>query len=312
MYLVTGGTGFLGQSVMRELVSSGKEVVSYSRSGSKVDLGSLSEQVRVVAGDIADLAHLIETIRAHQVQYLIHLAYFRDIQAQEKEPLQAVQANCLGFVNILEAARLTGIKRVVWCSSAAVYGHTGCYSQFPVNEDAPVWPLNVYGMCKAFNENISRHYWQKLGVDSIALRATIVYGGGRYRGASGYAYDLFAGPACGQPVKVEHGDLIVDWVHVHDVAKAFVKACHAEHLSHRVFNICGHRCSVKEAAAIVRRLIPEAVIEVLPGQPEMWVPYLDSSRAIKELGYQPSYSLTEGFAECLNYFAGKKIVGPFS
>ncbi|MFZ5754174.1 MAG: NAD-dependent epimerase/dehydratase family protein [Bacillota bacterium] len=300
MYFVTGGSGFIGSAVVRELVEAGERVVVLSRSENMERLKGLVGKITLVKGDVADLASLLQVLSNYHVRCIIHLAYDVDILQLEKKPLAGIESNSKGLINIFEAARLLGIKRVVWSSSAAVYGEEKCYAKLPVDEEAPFFPLNVYGAYKAFAEWIGQHYHQSLGVENISLRPTIVFGSGRwYRGASTCAYDLFHGPITGNPVEIEWGDQLIDWLYVKDLAQAIVLASKAENLQHRTFNICGHRATVRQAAEIIKGIIPSAEIKVLPGKRPMWVPYLATSRAEEELGYKPVYSLEEAFKDCL-------------
>jgi nucleoside-diphosphate-sugar epimerase len=300
MYLVTGGSGFIGSAVVAELAKAGRECVVFSRSGGAARLGPAAGKVAVAPGDITDAGRLREVLAAYPVDAIVHLAFFTDIGRLESEPQAGVGVNVNGFLNVLEAARTAGLRRVVWTSSAAVYGGNERYAGRPVKEDDPCFPLNVYGTYKVFCESLAEHYHTKLGVANIALRPTIVFGSGRwFRGAATYAYDLFHGPAAGKAVTVECGDQLVDWLYVKDLARAVVLACEAGDLAHRVFNICGQRALVREAAATMAELYPAAPIDVLPGQRPMWGPVLCTERAENDLGYRPAYRLPEAFRECV-------------
>jgi nucleoside-diphosphate-sugar epimerase len=300
VFFVTGGTGFIGSAVVRELAVAGEKVVVFSRSGNIERLKGIEKDIIVAKGDVADFSSLLSVLSSYPVECIIHLAYDVDILQLEQEPIKGVGSNSVGLINILEAARRFGIRRVVWSSSAAVYGEQKHYDKIPVEEEAPFFPLNVYGAYKAFAEWIGRHYHQNLGVENISLRPTIVFGSGRwYRGAATYAYDLFHGPVTGKPLEIECGDQLIDWLYVKDLARAIILASRAENLQHRAFNICGHRATVRQAAEIIKGIIPSAKIKVLPGKRPMWVPYLATRRAEEELGYKPAYSLEEAFQDCL-------------
>ncbi|AOQ22922.1 GDP-L-fucose synthase [Moorella thermoacetica] len=300
MYFVTGGSGFIGSAVVRELVKAGEGVIVFSRSGNTERLKGIAGNIVVARGDVADAASLQAALSGRRVECIIHLAFDVDILQLERQPGEGIESNCRGLINILEAARSLGVKRVVWSSSAAVYGDQKCYAQLPVDEEAPLFPLNVYGAYKAFAEWMGHHYHHNLGVANISLRPTIVFGSGRlYRGASTYAYDLFHGAVTGQAVEIEWGDQLIDWLYVKDLARAIVLASQATNLKHRVFNICGHRATVRQAADIIKGIVPSANFKVLPGQRPMWVPYLATSRAAEELGYKPGYTLEGAFADCL-------------
>lgn len=305
MYLVTGGNGFIGAAVVAELVKAGRECVVFSRSGNAERLGPVGGKVVVEKGDITDAGRLRQVLAAYPVDAIIHLAFFTAIGRLETDPQAGVSVNVNGFLNVLEAARTAGLRRVVWTSSAAVYGGNERYGGGPIKEEYPYFPLNVYGTYKAFCESLAEHYHNNLGMANISLRPTIVFGSGRwFRGAATYAYDLFHAPASGKAVTIECGDQLVDWLYVKDLARAVVLACEADDLPHRTFNICGQRALVREAAAIMAKLYPAAPIDVLPGKRPMWGPVLCSERAENELGYRPAYELPEAFRECVEELRG--------
>lgn len=299
--LVIGGTGFIGSNIVKGLVERGEEVVAFDLVPNLNRLGEIKDKVEVVKGDILDVETLFFTIKNYNIDRIIHLAFYIDILGQEEHPLRPLKINCVGFNNVLEVARIMGVKRVVWASSVAVYGSPEYYPVQPVNEDAPTNPTTFYGACKVLDEYLGVHYAKKLGVDTIGLRPTVLYGPGRwYRGLSTFTYDLFVNPALGKLAKVDYGDQTVDWIYIKDVAKAFILACYAEESKHKIFNISGQVATVKEAAECVRKILPNADIVVEPGGKEKWPAYLDTSRAREELGYKPSYTLEEGFKEYID------------
>jgi UDP-glucose 4-epimerase len=300
MFLVTGGTGFIGSAVVRGLVEAGKRVVVFDRVRSMERLAGLEQHIEVVGGDIADLAALNRLVHAFKVTDIIHLAFHVGINELEHDPGQGVDANCTGFINILEAARMAGVKKVVWTSSAAVYGKQELYEGMPAGEDDRFDPQNAYGIFKVFCESIGAHYHSKLGVNNISLRPTNVFGSGRwFRGAATYTHDLFHGPVQGQPVLLEGGDQLIDWLYVKDLVNAILLATLSDRLQQRTFNICGHRATIGEAAALVKKLRSHADIGVRPGSRSLRTPCLDSRRARDDLRYHPLFSLEEAFADCL-------------
>lgn len=313
MILVTGGTGFIGSHVTKKLVEQGEEVIVFDAMPNLSRLGKVKDKVKVAKGDILDIEDLFNIIKSYDVEYIIHLAYFTDILGQEERPLKPIKINCIGFNNVLEVARILGVKRVIWASSVAVYGSSGYYSDQPVNEDAPTKPTTVYGACKVLNEYMGKHYYERFGLDNIGLRPTVVYGSGRwYRGLATFAYDLFAKPALGKPAKIPFGNQKVNWMYVKDVAKVFVLACYAKKTKHKIFNLSGQVATVSEAAQCVRKLIPDAVIEVESGESEKQKRpvFIDITRAWKELGYKPSYTLEEGFKEYIKIIRAEANMSP--
>jgi nucleoside-diphosphate-sugar epimerase len=262
----------------------------------------------VIRGDILDVTELLDSIKKYDVEYIIHLAYLLIPESQEK-PSKAIKINCEGTSNIFEVARITDVKRVVWASSIAVYGPAEYYGNRPVNEDAPTKPMNVYGACKVLNEFMGEYYYDTYKLDNIGLRFTVVYGPGRTRGVTAFASQLIENPALGKPVKVPYGDQKIDWQYVKDAVKAIILACNVTQTKRRVFNTCGDLRTVREAAEYIKKLIPEAIIEVEPGVMG-WQMEFDITMAKEELGYSPSYTMEEGIKEHINIVRSRAGLPP--
>jgi nucleoside-diphosphate-sugar epimerase len=300
MFLVTGGSGFIGSQVVRALLAKGGRVLVYDRETPKsTPWKSMAGKIEHVKGDLMDWERLLETIRNHKIEAIVHLAYYRDIVEQENRPLKATQVNCLGFNQVLEVARLSGVKRVVWSSSTAVYGLPSLYTE-PVNEDAPTQPATLYGACKVYDEYLARHYTRQFGLETIGLRPAIVYGEGRwYSGHSSFARDLFVHAVTGQPMVIQEADRRINWIHVKDVAQAFIKACYVERVEHHIFNLVAEMASIRQVAEIVRERVPAAKIEIKGGGEGIRPVQLDGSRAREELDFEPTLGLRKGIAEYL-------------
>ncbi|MCD6243155.1 NAD(P)-dependent oxidoreductase [Candidatus Bathyarchaeota archaeon] len=307
-YLVTGGTGFIGSHLIRELVNRGEEVIAYDYQPNYEAISDVKDKVKVIRGDVLDVTDLLECVKKYGVEYIVHLAYLLIPQSQEK-PLKAIKVNCEGTTNIFEIARIMDVKRVVWASSISVYGRAEYYGHKPVNEDAPKMPLNVYGACKVLNEFMGEYYYEKYGLDNIGLRFTVVYGPGRARGQTAFASELIEGAALGRPVKVSYGNQKVDWQYVKDAVKAIILACNVKQTKHRIFNTCGELRTIYEAAEYIKKLIPDAVIHVEPGELG-WQMEFDITRAKEELGYTPSYTMEEGIREHINIIRSRAGLPP--
>jgi nucleoside-diphosphate-sugar epimerase len=309
--LVVGGGSFIGSHVVRGLLGRGRPVVAYDvnvRDNAIHRILTPDELARVtfVPGDVLDLVALLHAARAHAVRDIVHLAAAL-IPTCQAEPALGVRVNVDGFNHVLETARLVEARRVVWASSIAIYGPQARYEGEP-DEDAPHWPTTVYGACKSMNEFMARHYHDAFGVDTVGLRFTVVYGAWRMRGALAYrlGQELLEKPAHGQPARVPSGDSLVDWQHVEDAAEAVLLALdRAAPTPSRVFNTAGQALRVREAAAIVQKLLPEARIEVEAGGGQ-GIARLSTARAREELGYQPRYDWAAGARQVINAYRGRQ------
>lgn len=303
-YLVTGGTGFIGLRIVRDLLGEGQEVVIFDV---LPQMGALARMVgeeaaatvKVVAGDILDLATLLRTCRDHRIDTIIHMAYFKILQANAN-PLWATKVNCEGTGNIFEVARLLGLRRVVWASSVAVFGPPERYANQPIPNDAPHDPATLYGACKSFNERQSAHYCEAYGLEIIGLRYAVGYAPNKI-GSTSYPIlrELLEKPAVGEPGRVPWGDSVINWLHADDEAGAAVHAARVAMTKSRVFTVAGEARSVGDVAAYVKRLIPTADIVLQPGR-LVFASHFDVGPTRAELGYQNRLSFEEGIKETIN------------
>ncbi|MBI4258639.1 MAG: NAD-dependent epimerase/dehydratase family protein, partial [Thaumarchaeota archaeon] len=243
---------------------------------------------------------------------IIHMAYL--ITESESNPYLANQVNVGGTVNVLEAARLTDVKRVAFTSSKGVYGEiTGehGYPKYkPIDEDYPKNPDRVYGVTKLACEGFGEQYVRAYGLSFVALRFANTFGPGKSveRHATYAAVGSMLEQALiGKPVKVPRGgDSRDDLLYYKDVAKSVVLACQAEGVRHRAFNIgMGKPFALRDVADVVRRIIPDAKIEIGDGldykyggeRPYSGYCVFDCKRAEEELGFTPDYGLETGMRD---------------
>lgn len=271
--LITGGTGLIGACLAEKLLARGERAVLLDWAPAEWRIRHLTagggDRLRVARGDVTSLVDLMETIRAEGVTAIVHLAYVLGAESNDRPEL-ATRVNIMGTTNVLEATRLTGVQRVLLASSIAVYGADDDYPAraLPLDEDAPCYVargLPVYGGGKVYLEHLASHYARHYGLTVAGLRPSIVYGWGRQRGASAFAGELVDCAAVGEPVTVGAGDAAVSLVYVEDVAEQFLALLGADPARlarRRFFNTGGDTCTVRELAATVRRLVPEARIEV--------------------------------------------------
>ena len=305
-YLVTGGTGLIGSHIVRDLVREGEQVVVYDWRPARSYLERLMSEeeiesmVKIVQGDISDLPRLFRTIKENNVEKIIHTAALLTLEANAN-PLLAVKINCEGTINVFEAARILGLKKVVWASSNACFGPPEKYTEEYIPNDAPHYPQYIYGATKSFNEAVAVHYFDQYGVDITGIRYMHVYGVGQHRGIfATIISELVLNPALGKPGRVPHGDAIIGWSYVDDPARATVMASKVPRTKTRSFSIMGYVHSVREAADYVGKLLPGADITVLPGTFTGDPIKFDTRLIEEEIGYRPQWSMERGIKETIN------------
>lgn len=302
--LVTGGTGYVGSYLARELIEDGHEAVAFdaSEDTSLLDRLGVADAVRVVRGDVTDLAALARTVREHDVTRVVHLAALlsEDVEA---DTIRSTRVNTVGTNNALEVARLFDdqVERVVLASSETVYAAGSRYDEAPVEEKALLCPDSPYSAAKRYGECLAETYREDHGVPAVALRPTGVFGPFR-RSFTAFA-ELFESPAVGEPARVRNGGTAVSWLYVADAADAFRRAALAPAgaLSHGVYNVRGEVATVVETADAVRDLLDDATIELEDHADLDWsAQRLSLSRSRADLGYEVDYDLSAFVHEYVN------------
>jgi UDP-glucose 4-epimerase len=227
--LVTGGAGFIGSHVADALVADGHEVhvVDDLSSGRLENVEeALEHGAELHTEDVTDAAWMAELAAIIRPDVVFHLAAQIDVRRSVADPAFDAEVNVTGTAAMLDAARRSGARRVVLASTAAVYGQP---DRIPTAEDAPAAPLSPYGASKAAAESYLGLYARLYGMSTLALRMANVYGPRQDpHGESGVVAIFSAAAASGSPAVVfGDGHQTRDYVHVLDVAEAFVAAGHA-------------------------------------------------------------------------------------
>lgn len=300
--LVTGGMGFLGSALVPMLREQGHIVVSYDR---KAKENGGDDRLAYIQGDLLDLPLLLETIRKYEIERIIHTAAISHPVTAIDIPYQTVMTNAMGTTNIFEAARLSGIRRVVNLSSEYAYGNNAELGT--VQENVPLHPSGVYGATKVFTEKLAYGYRNLYGVEIPSLRPGWLYGPGQFMQC--YMKDLLVNAIHEIPtVLQEGGDYGFQYVHVTDVARACMMACFSTDMQTYVYNItAGYKKTFGELIELVRTLYPNAQIEVGAGRFSELDHYgtFDISRAREELGYEPFVEFEQGvrsYAKWLEHY----------
>jgi len=305
--LVTGAFGCIGSWVVRALLADGERPVLYDRADDPWRLRLIAgvdvvARVTIVRGDIADRAALTRAATQHEATRLIHLAAWQ-IPLCRQDPAQGALVNVVGTANVFEAARAAGIRRVVYASSAAVFGPPSLYPPGPIRDDAPPRPATHYGVYKVANEETARIYWDEHGIASAGFRPLTVYGPGRDFGLTADPTLAMKAAVLGRPFQIRWGGA-TDLIYAADVARALLAASRATLDRARVYNLHGASAAVADVVRLIERAWPSA--KGLIDHVEAPIPFpdaLDDARYQADLGPAPRTSLEDGVRATLGEFA---------
>jgi nucleoside-diphosphate-sugar epimerase len=176
--LITGGTGRLGTGLAKELVGRGEKVVLFDVATREERLTDIKDKVKVVLGDLKVWPEVLNVVKDNDVEGIFHHGSMLSLPSDEN-PWASFQTNVAGTMHVLEAARLFGVKRVVFASTEATYGlgTTGV-----ITEETLQRPITMYGAGKLYGELLGRFYRRKFGLDFRAIRYfTVLYPGAKVR-----------------------------------------------------------------------------------------------------------------------------------
>jgi UDP-glucose 4-epimerase len=299
--VVTGGCGFIGSNLVRGLFKSMEvTVIDNLSTGNLSNLEGMD--VKLVRGDILDLSLLKNVFK--ETDYVFHLAAVVSVQESVKDPTRANEVNVKGTLNVLEAARIRDVRKIIYSSSCAVYGDS---DSLPLKETTLPKPKSPYAVSKLAAENYCKVYNEIYGLKSVSLRYFNVYGP-RQDPFSDYAavipkfiLRVLRGE---NPIIYGDGEQTRDFIYVKDVVKANMLAMEK---GKGVYNIAsGKSVSINELAHLICRLAGKELNPIYEEEREGDIKHsaADISRA-REIGFKPSYSLEGGLAETIEYWKRK-------
>lgn len=302
--LVTGGAGFIGSNLIRHLIQEGNAVTVLDNfmSGFRSNLHPFPS-VHIIEGDIRDRDAVQRAVKGNEIVF--HLAASVGNKRSIDDPLSDAAINVLGTVQVLEAARQEGVRKIVVSSSAGIFGEL---KTVPISENHPAEPDSPYGCTKLCEEKLSLTYAKLYGIEAVCLRYFNVYGPNQRFDAYGNAIPIFVFRMLrGEPIVIYgDGEQTRDFVHVDDVVQANIKAADAQGVT-GAFNIAsGKRITVNRLVEIIAannsRKVP---IEHGPERPgDVRHSLADISSAHELLNYTPSVDLEKGIREYVEWASG--------
>lgn len=305
-YLVTGGAGFIGSHVVERLVTLGHQVrvLDDLSEGRRENLAAVWNRIEFVEGDLRDPEIVRRAVR--DMDYVLHQAALRSVPRSVEDPMTTTAVNVLGTVNLLQAAREAGVRRVVFASSSSVYGET---SELPLRESQPPRPISPYAVSKLAGEQYCAVFTKLYGLETVSLRYFNVFGP-RQDPRSEYAAVIprfILAALRGEPLEI-HGDGLQsrDFTYVENVVEANLRAATQSGIAGEVFNIgCGQRYSVLEVKGHLERILGRSLParHTSPRKGDVRHTQADMSKAEAMLGYRPLVSFEEGLRRTVEFFA---------
>jgi len=311
-FLVTGGTGFIGQCVIRNLLARGIPCVAADQTRDEEAIAHLrrceketSTPLDVAVMDVGDFRDVMSVFIPHpDITHCIHLAYVMGALVDENTAL-STRVNIAGMTHLFEMAVHRKLARLVFTSSETVYGPSQApYGDRPVTEDDYCDPNShsfTYAVMKILNEHMGRRYVERHAANICCTRPPVVFGHGRKRSAVMWAEHFATLPALGQPVTLPFGAATRDtWIYKEDCAEQLIRLALAKRLNHFVYNNGGTSITAGALAVIVKSFIPDARIDFDESKSETpLIEIMCGQRLINEIGFTPR-SMEQGVKAHIN------------
>lgn len=298
--MVTGGAGFIGSHIVDRLIALGHDVsiIDNLSTGKKAFIHPKASFYRV---DLRD-RQIREILEAERPEAVIHQAAQIDVPTSVRDPLFDAETNILGTLQLLEACRRSGVRKIVYASSAAVYGEP---AYLPIDEKHPVDPLSNYGVSKFTPESYLKVYKRLYGLDYTILRYANVYGIRQDPRGEGGVIAIFLGRVLRNQVLTIFGDgkQTRDFVYVGDIADANIRALHRG--GGMIFNLgTGVPTSLEKLVGILEEVTEKKIrVEYGPERPgDIKHSHFDIRRAKKWLDWTPRIDLKTGLGMTYEYY----------
>jgi len=308
--LITGGTGYIGAELAHLLVSRGEKVVLFDVAINRARIADIESKVKVVRGDLGVYSEVLNVVNDNRITEIYHLGSLLT-GVSEDNPWGSFQANVVGTYNVLEAARVLGVKQVMFTSTLGTYGIG--FGEV-IDDNTLQRPITMYGCGKLYGEGLGRFYHKKFGLDFRSVRFAYMVGW-NVRTPNHWAPPMIEDAIMGRPHRCIYAtpETAQSFIHVKDAALACARVLEApvERIETMNYNVTGvpRHVSAGEMAAILKKRYRGFEVtfdkDVLPGvleQNRMYgkVTRFDDSRARAEWGWQPRYGTPEAIIEAMD------------
>lgn len=300
--LVTGGAGFIGSHLVRRLMANGDDVVVIDNLSSGLS-ENLPNEVRLIVMDVQDDA-LLELFQKERFDAVVHLAGQTMVDVSIEKPDHDAMENIIGGIKILEACRHTNVKRVIFSSSAAVYGDVS-EDDLPVRESQALAPMSFYGLSKLTMEKYLELYKKTYGLDYVILRFSNVFGERQGDGGEGGVISIFAKClAEGKPITIfGDGEQTRDFIYAGDVASGIDAALRTDSVN-TVYNLSTRtEISIRQLVTYLSSVAEKKIVPKYgPPRPgDIYRSCLDNLRASRGMEWTPGTPLEEALKQTYEY-----------
>ncbi|MBT3297554.1 SDR family NAD(P)-dependent oxidoreductase [archaeon] len=309
---VTGGSGFIGSHLVEELIHKECEVTCFIEYNSESHIGLLTEldketlsKVKLIFGNLSDAETLKSAMQG--CEYLFHLGAIISIPYSYQSPRHTVQTNVIGTLNVLHAAKESGIKKMVHTSTSEVYGSA---QYIPINESHPLVGQSPYSASKIGADKIAESFYLSYNLPVVTVRPFNCFGDRQSMRA--VIPTIITQALKGNDIKLGNVDTTRDYTYVKDTVQGFIKAMETENNLGKVFNISSNfEISIKEIAnKVIQQVNPNLKViidqkRIRPKNSEVLRLWGDNTLAETELNWKPNHSFDEGLKLTINYFKTK-------
>jgi nucleoside-diphosphate-sugar epimerase len=305
-FLVTGGAGFIGSNLVKRLVEKGYSVrvLDNFATGLRANLADFINNIELIEGDIRDFWTVVKATQG--IDHIIHQAALPSIPRSIDNPLTTTEVNINGTLNILEAARLSDVQRIIYASSSSVYGDS---PQMPKNEDMKPMPKSPYAITKLAGEEYCMNFYNLYGLETVALRYFNVFGP-RQNPTSQYSSVIpkFINMLKNKqnPTIFGNGKSSRDFTYIDNVVDATILAIEKKTAVGNIINIaCNKGYTLNELVEKLNKIMginmpasysPEKLGDIKHS-------LADISKATNILGYKPRIDFEEGLKKTVDWFS---------
>lgn len=310
IYLVTGGAGFIGSNIVNKLIKQGQEVrvLDNFATGKRENILPLLKHsnLTLIEGDLRSFHIVRDAVKG--TDFILHQGALPSVPRSINDPITTNDVNILGTLNVLEAAKEFGVKRVVCASSSSIYGNSDI---LPKVETMPINPMSPYALTKFAQEKYCQIFYQLYGIETVALRYFNVFGPNQDP-TSQYSAVIpkFIKAIMNnqQPIIYGDGSQSRDFTYVENNIEANLLACTAEGVAGEVFNVaCGKRYTLIQLVEMINKILDKSIEPKFEldraGDVKHSLASID--KAQKKLGYQVKVGFEEGLRKTIEFYTDK-------